>query len=87
MKLRAEIRNNTFQSSLTSDYALKSPEGLSAGYCALEYFCKPACEPCGLVPSYNTAPNSKPTNNDEETFIFHLDSLVPAGGGDRLHRG
>ena len=24
-------------------------------------------------------------NNDEETFIFHLDSHVPAGGGDRLH--
>ena len=103
MKLRAEIRNNTFQSSLTSDYALKSPEGLPAGYRAPEipigggcyrtvnqyivYFCKPACEPCGLVSSYNTAPNSKPTNNDEETFIFHLDSLVPAGGGDRLHRG
>ena len=87
MKLRAEIRDNAFQSSHTSDHALKSPEVLSAGYCALEYFCRPACEPCGLVSPYNIAPNPKPINNDEETFIFHLDSYVPAGGGDRLHRG
>ena len=65
MKLRAEIRNNTFQSSLTSDYALISPEGLPAGYRTPEipigggyyrvvnqyivYFYKPACEPRRLV--------------------------------------